>query len=83
MKTSELMICFLKEIIEKRHLMTVTQVKDGHEIYKWPTQSFHNNSCELSYTGMDLYDGFLGNLIVEYFYSKYFCNGDMKVYHGS
>lgn len=81
MKPSELMICFLKEIVEKRHLMTVTQVKDGHEIYKWPTQAFHNNSCELSYTSMDLYDGFLGNLIVEYFYSKYFCNGDMKVYH--
>lgn len=75
------MIALLKEIVEERHLMAVIQAKNDSEIYKWPTQAFHKNSCELSYTGMDLYDGFLGNLIVQYFYGKYFCDSNMKLYH--
>lgn len=71
----------LNGIMENMAALSLHQLKDGEVMYRWPTQSFKGTVCELSYTGFDLYDGFLGNLLISYFYSEYFDNAKKIDYY--
>ncbi len=80
MKDNNYVISHLNQLMLESELLTITQMEDGHVTYRWPTQSFNDTVCELSHTGIDLYDGFLGNLLTLYFYSEYFDKSKKTVY---